>query len=182
MGEHMTTPVEPPVLDAPVDVEPPAKPAEPAEAKTDTTDWKAEARKHEARAKENAGAAKRLAEIEEANKTESQRLADRADAAEKRAADLEMRALRSQVALDNNLPANLVDRLRGDTAEALAEDAQSLLTLLRRSVPDVDQGVKTGGNGVPAQLVASDLKGMSPEQIVKARAEGRCNDLLGIKS
>jgi hypothetical protein len=179
----MTTPVEPPVPDAPAELgtEPPAKPAEPAEVKADTTDWKAEARKHEARAKENAGAAKRLAEIEEANKTEAQRLADRADAAEKRAADLEIKALRSQVALDNNLPANLVDRLRGETAEELADDAKNLLSLLKRSVPDVDQGVKGGGGGAPGQLTTADLKGMSPAQIVKAQADGRCDDLLGVK-
>lgn len=41
-----------------------------AEQVQDKTDWKAEARKWEARAKQNSDAAARLAQIEEANKTD----------------------------------------------------------------------------------------------------------------
>ena len=59
----------------------------------DTTDWVAEARKWEKRAKDNsaaakqnAAAAKRLAELEDANKTETQRLSERATKAEETAA------------------------------------------------------------------------------------------------
>lgn len=48
----------------------------------ESTDWKSEARKWEARAKENKNAAARLAELEEANKTEAQKIADRATKAE----------------------------------------------------------------------------------------------------
>lgn len=41
----------------------------------------------------------------------------------------------------------------------------------------------THRKGAPAgQLTRDDLKGMTPEQINTARAEGRLNDLLGIKS
>lgn len=35
---------------------------------------------------------------------------------------------------------------------------------------------------VPGQLTEADLKSMTPEQIVKAKTEGRFNDLLGISS
>lgn len=52
--------------------------AEPAE----TTDWKAEARKWEKRAKVNSDAAEKLAAIEEANKTELQKATERAEKAE----------------------------------------------------------------------------------------------------
>ena len=66
----------------------------PAEAAPETPDpaaevakWKAMSRKNEERAKENEAAAKRLAEIEEANKTESEKLQARAEAAEKALAE-----------------------------------------------------------------------------------------------
>jgi len=125
----------------------------------------------------------KLQAFEDRDKTEAQKLTDRADAAEKRVATLEMNALRSKVASDNGLPADLVDRLRGDTAEALDEDAKNLTALLKasRGAGDVDQGVRGGGTAGPAQLKQADLQGMSPSQIVKAQAEGLCNDLLGIK-
>lgn len=94
-------------------------------------DWKAEARKHEARAKENAakakaneGAAQRLAEIEEANKTEVEKAAARADAAEKRAAELEAKSLRSDVALEKGVPAAL---LSGSSKEELEASADALI-------------------------------------------------------
>lgn len=49
------------------------------------TDWQAEATKWEARAKANASAAKKLAALEDANKTETEKLTDRATSAEKAA-------------------------------------------------------------------------------------------------
>ena len=90
----------------------------------DTTDWKAEARKWEARAKENAPAAKRLAEIEEANKTEAERVAERIAAAEARAAELEVKALRAEVANAKGVPAHL---LAGSTQEELEAAADALI-------------------------------------------------------
>jgi len=50
--------------------------------KTDTTDWKAEARKWESRAKANSAAAEKLAKLEEANKTELEKATEKASAAE----------------------------------------------------------------------------------------------------
>lgn len=57
----------------------------PATPETDTTDWKAEARKWEARAKENRTAAEKLAQLEDANKSETEKLADKLTQAEQRA-------------------------------------------------------------------------------------------------
>lgn len=45
---------------------------------------------------------------------------------------------------------------------------------------DADGGAK-GKDSKPAQLSRADLQGMSSEAIVTAKAEGRLNDLLGIK-
>lgn len=71
---------------------------EQVEQKVETTDWKAKAREWEKRAKENKSAADRLAEIEEANKTESQKTAERLAAAEKDAAAARAEALRFRIA------------------------------------------------------------------------------------
>lgn len=118
--------------------------APPAQAKPET-DWKAEARKHEARAKENAAAASELAALKESQKTETQKLADRLAAAEKAAADRESEALRMRVALTKGVPAELVDRLRGDDEAAMNEDADRLLALLAPGRPkgNADQGART---------------------------------------
>lgn len=87
---------------------------ETATEQTDATDWVAEARKWEKRAKDNsaaakanADAAKRLAALEDASKSETERLADRATKAEQDAAtwrdkysDLAKRQAITQAALD----------------------------------------------------------------------------------
>ena len=178
----MTVPITEPIIVDPVVPPLPVVEAPPAEAKPEI-DWKAEARKHEARAKENAGAAARLAVLEDAAKTDAQRLTDRAEAAERRAAALESSALRSSIAAEHGIPADLVDRLRGDTAEALTEDAKALTALLKitRPVADVDQGARGTGAAGPAQITQAELSRMSPAAIVKAQADGLLDTLLGIK-
>lgn len=96
-----------------------------------TTDWKAEARKWESRAKENLtvakaneGAAKRLAEFEESQKTEAQKSQERLEAAEKRAAELESKATRAEVAAAKGVPVAL---LSGSTQEELEAAADALI-------------------------------------------------------
>lgn len=95
--------------------------------------WKGLARKHEQQAKANSAAAKRLAEIEEAGKTEAQRLADQASQAESRATQAESAALRLEVALDNAPEGmsvgqirKLAKRLAGENREELEADAAEL--------------------------------------------------------
>ena len=102
------------------------------------TDWKAESRKWESRAKENLAAAKaneeaarRLARIEESQKTEAQKQQEALAAAEKRAADAELRVLRAEVAESMSdiskgiaIPASL---LTGSTREELEASAQALI-------------------------------------------------------
>ena len=52
---------------------------------TEATKWKALARKHEKTAKDDADAARRLAEIEESDKSEQERLAEARRSADERA-------------------------------------------------------------------------------------------------
>lgn len=49
----------------------------------------------------------------------------------------------------------------------------------RRFQGSADGGARKGSK--PDQLTRDDLKRMSPQEIVKAKAEGRLNDLFGIK-
>lgn len=116
-GEDGAAPAAPTPAEK-TDAPPPADPAQ------DTTDWKAEARKWESRAKENSTAAQRLAEIEEEKKTDEQKVADRIAAAEQRAADLEIKATRAEVAAAKGIPAEL---LHGGTKEELEAEADALI-------------------------------------------------------
>lgn len=97
-------------------------------------DWKSEARKHEARAKENAakakaneGAAQRLAEIEEANKTAEQKANERLAAAEQRAAELEASANRATAANDHGIPVAILSGPKSSSPEDLSAYAEELI-------------------------------------------------------
>lgn len=89
--------------------------------------WKQKAREQEQRAKANAEAATKLAQYEDRDKTEAQRLAERAEAAEKRAAETEARALRLEIAAEKGLTPAQAKRLVGSTREELESDADDLL-------------------------------------------------------
>lgn len=93
----------------------------------EATKWKALARKHEKAAKENADAARRLAEIEKSGKSEQERLDEARQAAEERAASAEREAARLRVALRKGLSDVQARRLVGDTEEDLEADADELL-------------------------------------------------------
>jgi hypothetical protein len=69
-------------------------------------------------------AADRLKALEEANKTEAEKTAERLAAAEKRAAELESKALRAEVAAAKGVPVNL---LTGSTQEELEAAADALI-------------------------------------------------------
>ncbi|MEU7609544.1 hypothetical protein [Micromonospora sp. NPDC049204] len=107
-------------------------PAQAPEAKPDEIDWKAKARDWERKAKANADAAKRLGEIEEAQKSEADKAAERLAKAEQTARDAEARALRREVAIDHKLSkddAALLDSITDEDAmrrlaERLGQQAQ----------------------------------------------------------
>jgi len=109
------------------------KPAEPAQ---ESTDWKAEARKWEARAKENTSAAQRLAELEEAKKSDEEKVAERIAAAEKRAAELELKALRAEIAETKGVPS---EGIHGTTKEELEASAEWLLSFKGEQAPPADK-------------------------------------------
>ena len=189
-------PIEKPADDLKPDDGKPAADAagEEVDYKAEADKWKAMSRKHEGEAKANRDAAKRLQDIEEANKTETQKLADQAAASDKVAAAAQGELLRLKVAMRKGLTETQAKRLIGANEEELEADADELVASFRKEDGDEkkDAGptrpkekLKSGATGADAhsipQLTQEDLKGMSPAAINKAREAGQCNELLGIK-
>lgn len=117
------------------------------EQTTDATEvekWKALARKNEARAKENADKAKRLDELEEAQKSETEKLVARAEAAEAKLAERDKadtaRSLAEEVAKAKGVSASV---LRGSSKEELEAHADSILALM----PEKPKAASPGSGG-----------------------------------
>jgi hypothetical protein len=112
---------------------------------TETVDfWKAKAREQEKRAKENATAAKRLAEIEQAQKSEAEKAADRIKSLEDEVNASKRDALRFKVASKYGI---------GDEDTDLfltASDEETLNKQAERLVGRQDERKKQG-NRVPAE-------------------------------
>ena len=152
-------------VDAAETVAPPT-PDEPAAEKkpTETVEfWKSKAREQEKRAKDNALAAAELATLKDAQKSEQQKLIERAEAAEQRAALLEaareIDGWKSDIAKKTGVPA---DVLRGATLDELEEHAASLKALLPPTKPGqvrAEGRTVTSGTGDPAQQFAEIIRG-----------------------
>jgi len=99
--------------------------------------------------KEAEGLRLKLKEFEDRDKTEAERLAERATTAEATAATAQSQLLKYQVAADKQLSPTLAARLQGSTREELAADADALLADLGRqqqvTAPSFDGGVRTTG-------------------------------------
>jgi hypothetical protein len=76
---------------------------------------------------ELADARKKVQEFEDRNKTEGEKLTDRLTAAETRAQDAELRALRLEVAASKGLTPTQAKRLVGKTRDELEADADEII-------------------------------------------------------
>lgn len=170
---------------APVDEQPTGDTTSTDDA-AEAAKWKALARQHEARAKANADKAQRLDEIEEANKSEQQKLADVAAAAEQRAADTAAELARMKAAVKHGLTEDDLDLLGTGSPEEIEQRAERLAARLANATPKAASADGQGKTGDaiegPKQLTRGDLTGMTPQEINVARSEGRLNDLLGVKT
>jgi hypothetical protein len=113
--------------------------------------WKQKAREQEKRAKENAAAAKRLGELEDAQKTEAEKAAERIAKA-----DAEVAAVPNKVA--EALRTHLVDLHKIDTEDAelflTATEPDLLLKQVSRLLARSDEQTaarKAAGNHVPRE-------------------------------
>ena len=99
-------------------------------AQHDATDWKAEARKWEARAKENKTKADAYDEAQEAAKSELQKALERAERAEKLAAQYEAEKERMEAvkaaAAEAGVDFELLSMMQGETPEQIAANAATL--------------------------------------------------------
>ncbi len=147
--------------------------------------------------------ATRLDEIEAANKSELERAQEAQRQADERATRAE--AERSQTRIETAVmlaaikagaadPDDVVKLLAKDAVTigndgqvTGVEDAVKALLEAKPHLVGKSSNTPTGdgdgggrGKSSPAQLSRDDLKTMSPDAIVKAKAEGRLNDLLGV--
>jgi molecular chaperone GrpE (heat shock protein) len=175
-------------------VNPPAPTAEPATPPAET-DWKAESRKWEQRAKANSDAAKRLEEIEAAKRTTEERAQHAAAEAEKRAqaayervARAELKAALTGVVSD---PGAVVDDLNvskflndagdvdSEAVNAFKARYEGLFPKASKApAPNPAQGSNGGNQPEAGQLTHQDVKRMSPEQIADAQSKGLLDNLM----
>lgn len=91
--------------------------------------------------------------LEESKKTETQKLSEQLAVETAKREALERQALRFKVGVAKGLPAELIDRLQGETEEDLQADADKLLKLVTPEAPGVPRASRTQGapeNGSPA--------------------------------
>lgn len=156
-------------------VEAEQKPQEGSEAKTFDESYvkklRDEAAKYRTEAKANSEAAKRLLEIEEAQKSEAEKAADRLAQAEKRAAEAEAKALRREVALAHGLNSDDAELLDNLTDEAA-------MRRLAERLAAANEDKRKQGNHVPNE--GSGGKGGEPHALNSNSLENALKSKLGI--
>ena len=205
--EPINPPVDPP-SDPPAD--PPGDPAQLGDAGKRALDAERAARAAADRTAAAAVAAQKeleakLATFEDANKTETERAIE---TARKEAADatrtevttaFEQQLLESQVLVraagkladptDATSLITLADLAKNEAGKVEDKTIDAAIADLVKNKPYLANGAKPGpgspdggprGNR-PAQLTQADLKGMTSDAIVKAKADGQLNDLLGVQ-
>jgi hypothetical protein len=87
----------------------------------------------------------RLKEIEDRDKSEQEKLTEKAATLESDLSKSDLRALRLEVALEKQLPMSLAKRLQGTTVEEITKDADELLATLGngKKAPSFDGGART---------------------------------------
>lgn len=191
-----------PPADDPAKVDPPADP--PADPQTDppadppaqdTTDWKAEARKWEARAKENGKAAKELEKTRQAGMSEAEKAIADAEAKGRTAAatdygeklaGAELRAAAAIKGVDLTALGDLiaVSKFVGEDGEVdtdaitKAVDRLAKVSPAKQPAPPRGSGDFPGGTGAGTRITEAQLNQMSPAEITKAFEEGKLAHLL----
>lgn len=132
--------------------------------------WKAQARKHEARAKDNAKAAAEWQKQQDANKTELQRAQEAQQAAERERDEARGMHARIMAAATHDVPVDLIDLLGTGTAEEIGERAEMLSSTIRAEAMAIArQTVEAMGYTWPG----NGQSGTAPTAAGAARASGR---------
>jgi hypothetical protein len=147
--------------------------AEPTPEPAQEPDWKAEARKWEKRAKDNSDAAARLKEVEDAQKTDADRQAERVAELESTAKTSTLEAARLRVALRKGLTETQAKRLVGDTEEDLETDADELLATFASPEDDGQQPGRRPQERLRPGATPSGEPEKSPEELAEAVIQRR---------
>ena len=155
MSEEQTTEATP-------EVETPVEP----QGETNSTDWKAEARKWENRAKAakaDSEDAIKWREYESSQKTEHEKLAEQLELAKSEASEASTKLLRYQIASQKGIPAEAIELLTGSNTDELEAAADKLLTLIasqsnnKQIMPDFNQGKPASSGSSTADQFAAAL-------------------------
>lgn len=132
----------------------------------ESTDWKAEARKWEKRAKDANALredADKWREYEQSLKPEQERMRERLALAEQEAETARVQLLKYEVANEKQLPADALALLTGSNREELEEKAETLLALIanqskpKTPAPDPSQGRVVDGTSRTADQFAAAI-------------------------
>ena len=166
MSEEINTPSPETATEATPDTGQP-KAAESPDTKQDpdyqaeAEKWKALARKHEAEKKALHEKASKFDEIEESQKTETQKAIERAEAAEAKALAIEARAIRAEVSASKGVPSDL---LVGTTQEELEASADRLLEFTKsKRINSALSADFAGGSGEGA-ITQAKFNAMTPAE------------------
>lgn len=132
----------------------------------DETDWKAEARKWENRAKASKADGEDAAkwrDYESGQKTDNEQLAGKLATAEEAATQASTKLLRYEVASEKGVPSEAVDLLTGSSRDELEAAADKLLSLIasqsktQLTKPDYNSGKPAGKTSSTADQFAAAL-------------------------
>ena len=161
MSETVNAPQVPEAASAPTPTEQPPE-----------VDWKAEARKWESRAKDNFAQinelkpkAEQFTKLEEASKSEAQRLAEAAEAAKRDTESARSEAIRYKAAATHGISAEHFDLLGSGTEEEITARAEKIATLLAEKAKA--QTSPTGAP-IPTRPVEQMRPGATPGQAESA--------------
>lgn len=147
------------------------------------TDWKAEARKWERRAKENKAAADKLEkeqqERDEARKTELQKATEKADKAMKKLEAMEAEQKRNElikrVSSEKDVDAELLAMMSGDTEEEIEANAEALKAKMGKipKYPNVNDngGSDSGANQLTKEEILATKDKNKRFQLIKENAD-----------
>jgi hypothetical protein len=153
--------------------------------KAEAEKWKAMSRKHEQNEKTNADKARRFDELEEQSKTELQKAQEAAAKSQAEAEALRLENMKARIALEKNVPVELLAGNNEDTIRASADKALEWRGITPPATPPASTSSQDAGNrGEPIsgeqQLSQDDLKNMTPHDINEARKAGRLDQLMGV--
>ncbi|TDD25047.1 hypothetical protein E1287_37585, partial [Actinomadura sp. KC06] len=179
------SPADPPA--EPAKNDPPADPPKPD---GDTTDWKAQARKWEQRAKDNGKAAAELEKLKASQMTEQEKAVSAAEKQGRTAAALdygkrlaaaELRAAAATKGVDLSVIGDLIDTSKFvDDAGDVDTDAikKAVDKLAKTKGAGRGSGDFPGGTGAGQPITEEQFARMTPEEITEAHAAGKLNHLL----